>query len=169
MWLLDIAFLVGVGCDHPVDPTYATPDSVTAMEGNWRLDANITFKVDTVAYMLDISDGAMVVGETTSRKWPYDLPATLNGTKLRCKRGNAVVWEVPVEGLPVHAGRAIAVLTLTFQTATPFDTLTFECSAGRFPEDKAGPDEWSGTVFLDDPSTAIAVDGVGSFTATRKR
>ena len=168
MWLLAFSLFPAVACDSYVEPSYHTPETVIAMQGIWKWDANASFQTDSATYMLDITGGTMVVGETTSKEWPYYLPATLNGTRLRCKRGNTIVWEVPVEGISVRAGRAMLAVTLSFQISTPFGTLPFDCRAWG-PEDTTGPDEWSGTLVVDERQTVLANGGFGSFTGTKKR
>lgn len=168
MWLLAFSLLPAVACDSHVGSSYPAPESVTAMQGIWKWDATASFKADSVTYMLDITDGTMVVGETTSKEWPYNFSATLNGTMLRCKKENSVVWEVPVEGVSVRAGRAMLAVTLSFRISTPLGTLPFDCRTWR-PEDKTGPDEWSGTLNVDERFTVLANGGKGSFTGTKKR
>jgi hypothetical protein len=168
MWMLAVSLLPAVACVSNVEPSYPTPESVTAMQGVWKFDANASCKADSTTYTLDITDGTMVVGETTSEEWPYYCAATLNGTSLRCRKGNSVVWEVPVEGLSVSAGRAILAVTLSFRISTPLGTLTFDCRTWR-QEDKTGPDEWSGTLIVDERQTVLTMSGVGSFTGMKKR
>jgi len=138
------------------------------MEGVWKFDASITHNTDSITYILNIESATLVVGKTTSKGWPYDLPATLSDTNLICKIGShRVVWEVPLEKLPVDAWRAIIIAGLDFKISTPFGIFDFDCKAGWRTEDKTGPDELSGRVYIDNLSTSVEDDGRGYFTASK--
>lgn len=167
--ILCIAILsLSVCACESTEPDYPIPDSVADMEGVWKFDASITHNTDSITYILNIESATLVVGKTTSKGWPYYLPATLSGTNLICKIGShRMVWEVPLEGLPVDAGRAIVIAGFGFKISTPFGIFDFDCAAGWRTDDKTGPDELSGRVYIDNLSTLIENDGRGYFTASK--
>ena len=163
--ILIILLPLVISCgENSSEPHNNIPKEVLDIEGEWQFEAYSSFMENR----LDISDGLLTIDKTMSEGWPYILNGTLSNTSLKCiKDINVVLWEEPLEGVSVQLGRGILAMGIEFDIPSSIGVISFDCSAGLFPEDIIKFDYISGEVRIDVSSTNVAIDGYGRFTATK--
>jgi hypothetical protein len=142
------------------------------MQGTWTYYANFNLIHDSQTFVCSISNATINVGEVTTSgssfsDFPYHFIASLDGSALVCASSDTT-FETELKSVTVDAYRALVVVGLDFMISMPLGELQFNCVAGMLEGEQTGPNQWSGRLTVDLPSTEISIDGSGTFEATRQ-